>query len=174
MANSAKQITKTERILSIYHLLTHCEEVSMQELTNNLPGCKKTFSRDLALLKKAGVQVRYSVKRRAFVLADRKMDAPKFPESKSETRYIQKLIRLITVMDELPEEDCDIWYMETIPSATRRTMQRDFAVLNAIGFYIKYERDSWNMHDAGTDVPPKRYYCDRPYSAYELTTLRRG
>lgn len=172
MPKKANQISKTDRILSIYHLLTHCEEVSMQELTDQLPGCKKTFSRDIALLKKAGVPVRYSVKRRAFVLAYGSATTPDFPESKSETRYIQKLIRLITVMDGLPPEDCDIWYMKTIPGAARRTMQRDFATLNAIGFSIVYERSAWNMHDAGTELPPRHYYCDRPYGAYQLTTFR--
>lgn len=40
----ANTITKTQRILSIYHLLTHCEEVSMQELTGLLPGSAYTLT----------------------------------------------------------------------------------------------------------------------------------
>ncbi len=171
MAKQAGGLSKTERILSIYHLLTHCEEVSMQELTDNLPGCKKTFSRDIALLKKANVRIGYSMKRKAFVLAYREMEKTDPPESKSEARYIQKLRRLIALMDGLPYGDCDNWYMATIPLASRRTMQRDFATLNAIGYDIKYEHSEWNSHDAGMDVPPGHYYCDRPNGAYSLRTF---
>ena len=167
------KITKTQRILSIYHLLTYCEEVSMQEIANLLSGSKKTFSRDIALLKKAGVQVRYSAEKRAFELIDREHGMPDFPESKSEMRYIKKIIRLIMLMDDIPEEDCDIWYMETIPGATRRTMQRDFATLNSIGFRIKYEREIYNMHDAGIDVPPNHYYCDIPKDKYSLSIFKK-
>jgi predicted DNA-binding transcriptional regulator YafY len=171
MPVQANPLTKTERILSIYHLLTHCEEVSMQELSSLMSASKKTFSRDIAVLKKAGVQVRYSVKRQAFVLAGRKRIVPEMPASKSEARYIAKIVRLIICMDDMPCEDCDIWYTENIPEASKRTMQRDFAVLNAIGYTIKYERDGCNYHDAGMDVPPRHYYCDSPNGAYALTTL---
>ena len=172
MPKQTGEVNKTQRILSVYYLLTHCQEVSMRELANQLPGSKKTFSRDIALLKQAGVQVVYSAKRQAFVLAQKRRNAPDFPEAKSKARYIAKIIRLLTVMDGIPEEDCDVWYMQTIPGAAKRTMQRDFAVLNSIGFSINYEREAWNMHDAGTDVPPRHYYCDRPNGAYVLTTFK--
>ena len=166
-----RAITKTERILSIYHLLTRCDEVSMQELISLLSVSKKTFSRDIAMLKKAGVQVRYSVKRQAFVLDEWKRIVPETPVSKSEVRYIAKIVRLITCIDDMPCENCDIWYAENILGASKRTMQRDFSVLNAIGYEIKYEREEWNHHDAGSDVPPRRYYCDRPKGTFELSTF---
>ena len=168
-----RKINKTERILSIYHLLMFCEEVSTRELTQLLPGSKKTFYRDIALLKKAGVQVRYSVRRQAFTLTATKQGKPDFPESKSETRYIEKIIRLMTVMDDMPDEDCDIWYMAAIPGASKRTMQRDFATLAAIGYKIMYERKTYNSHNAGFDLPTRRYYCDKPYDTYGLATFRR-
>jgi predicted DNA-binding transcriptional regulator YafY len=164
-------ITKTERILSIYHLLTYCDEVSMQELTSLLPVSKKTFTRDIAVLKKAGVQVRYSVKRQAFVLTGHTHTVPATSESKSEARYIAKIVRLITCMDDLPSADCDVWYMDNIPRATKRTMQRDFATLNAIGYSIKYERENFNSHDVGNDVPIRSYYCDRPNGAFALSSV---
>jgi len=143
----------------------------MQELVRVMPESKKTFSRDIALLKKAGVQVRYSVKDKAFILSDEKHGELDFSAGKSEARYLEKLIRLITVMDDVPAADCDVWYIKTIPGATKRTMQRDFATLNSIGFRIKYERETWNMHDAGMDVLPNHYYCDRPNGAFSLTTF---
>lgn len=61
-----KAITKTQRLLSEYHLLRNCQEVSMKELSDCLPGSVKTFSRDLKLLRRAGVPIVYSEKRKAF------------------------------------------------------------------------------------------------------------
>ena len=179
-----KALTKTARILSIYHIFRFSREVSMQELRQSLRGWSdKTFSRDIALLKRAGIPLRFSGRRKAFVLVDEagKEDyrtayrtAPDFPDGKKERQYLEKIIRLTTMMDDLPDEDCDLWYRETFPEASKRTMQRDFATLNAIGYRIKYERDPWNMHDAGTDLPPNHYYCDRPYSVDALTTTDAG
>lgn len=162
------QLSKTQRILSIYHLLNHCDEVSMKELTDQLHCCNKTFSRDIALLKKAGVPVCYSKRRRAFVLDGKRLDSPEYPENKFERRYMEKLIRLFIMMDGLPDEDCDRWYAITFPETSKRTMQRDFAALNSIGYEIRYERSAFNCHDAGFDLPPRRYYCDRPNGAYDL------
>ena len=63
--------TKTERILSIYHMFKFFDEVSMQELKNYFGKISaKTFSRDIALLKRAGVPIRFSGRRKAFVLVD--------------------------------------------------------------------------------------------------------
>jgi predicted DNA-binding transcriptional regulator YafY len=171
MAAQSSKINKTERILSVYHLLTHCEEVSWKEFSDLLPGCKKTFSRDIALLKKVGVPVRYSARRRAFVLADREGVSLELPNGKSARRFAEKLIRLVTTMNGIPDADCDQWYERTFPQGSKRTMQRDFAILNAIGYNIKYERACFSNHDAGFDLPPRRYYCDRPLDAYSLTTF---
>lgn len=162
------QISKTQRILSVYHLLNYCEEVSMQELTEYLHRCRKTFSRDISMLRKAGVAVHYSRRRQAFVLEGKCFDAPEYPKSKSERRYMKKLIRLFIIMDDMPDEDCDQWYAVTFPETSKRTMQRDFATLNSIGYTIRYERSMFNSHDAGFDLPPRHYYCDRPNGAYEL------
>ena len=173
MKKKENTITKTERILAVYHLLYYCEAVSAKDLSECLPGwCKKTFSRDIVLLKRAGVQVQYSKKRQAFELSGERAEAC-FSESKSETRYIKKIMRLTKMIDDMPEEDCGKWYAETFPDS-KRTMERDFATLNAIGYKIKYERESFNSHNAGFDLPPRRYYCDRPGGAYELKIFRRG
>lgn len=168
MTKNPKKINKTERILSIYHLLRFCREVSIQELENLLPGCRKTFSRDIALLKSAGVQIRYSARQKAFVCEEHKRMEPDLPESRSGRRFVEKLIRLFIMMDEIPDEDCDRWYAITFPDISKRTMQRDFATLNSIGYKIRYERSAFNCHDAGFDLPPRRYYCDRPNGAYDL------
>ena len=48
-------ISKLQRLLGEYHLLRNCQEVSLKELTDCLPGSRKTFSRDLKMLRQAGV-----------------------------------------------------------------------------------------------------------------------
>lgn len=162
----ARNITKTQRVLAVYHLLRYCSEVSMKELEDNLPGCRKTFSRDIALLKKAGIPVRYSARQRAFILDYEKgYTEPNYPEGKSERRYLEKLVRLIEVMQGIPYEDCDIWYTETFPGVSKRTMQRDFATLNSIGYDIRYARSEEYVD---FDMPVNRYYCDEPNGAYGL------
>ena len=173
MAKKESKITKTERILAVYHLLIYCDEVSWQELSDNLPGCRKTFSRDIALLKKAGVQVRFSAKQQAFVLDSRERAEPCFSESKSEVRYIKKIIRLTKMMDEMDSADePDKWYAETFPDVSRRTMERDFSVLNDVGYKIGYKRSEWDSI-GGYDAPINRYYCEFPYSTYELEIFNR-
>ncbi len=68
---------------------------------------------------------------------------------------MQKLRRLCLVMREIPWENCDKWYRETFPHVSRRTMQRDFAQLNALGYEIRYDR--WPDYDPFDEdaIPPK-------------------
>jgi predicted DNA-binding transcriptional regulator YafY len=167
MPKSAKTISKTERILSIYSMFRLRHEVSMRDLHENLPGHKRTFSRDIALLKRTGVPIRFSRQRKAFVLTDEAGNelpcskyraVPEFPERKKERQSFKKIIRFITMIDDLPGEDCDVWYRETFPQASKRTMQRDFAVLKAVGFVIYYKRE-WADPDYKSDKqPPGHYY----------------
>ena len=167
-----KVINKTQRLLSEYHLLRHCQEVSMKELADCLPGSTKTFSRDLKLLRQAGVPVVYSEKRKAFVLERECLDDVSPTDNPAQARILEKLRRLFRLMDDLPEKDCDLWYQATFPGISRRTMQRDFALLNSLGYRVKYETEEFNSHDAGTDLPINHYYCDRPLGTYDLNTFR--
>jgi predicted DNA-binding transcriptional regulator YafY len=176
LPEAKKTITKTERILSIYHLFRFCEEVSMQELRNYFRNISdKTFSRDIALLKRAGVPIRFSGRRKAFVLVDETGKestitphrAPDFPEGKKERQFIEKIIRLMTIMDELPYEDCDVWYRETFPEASKRTMHRDFATLKRVGpgYVIYYKREWENPYDKDDEQPPGHYYFEGVHNA---------
>ena len=64
-----KPITRVQRILGVYHLLQFCEEVSFQEIVNNMPAAAKlkTFHRDVKLLQELGViDARYSNKAKAY------------------------------------------------------------------------------------------------------------
>ena len=173
MLKKEKKITKTQRILGVYYLLSNYEEVSFKELTDSLPGwCEKTFTRDISLLKKAGIPVKFSLKLKAYVLEFQERAKPRLSKNKAEVRYIKKIMRLTRMMDEMPGEDCDKWYEDAFPDVSKRTMQRDFATLNAVGYRIKYERESYNYHDSGIDLPPGHYYFDSPYGE-ELEIFRR-
>jgi predicted DNA-binding transcriptional regulator YafY len=152
-------------------MLRFYEEVSMQELRNCFRKLSdKTFSRDIALLKRAGVPIHFSGRRKAFVLVDEAGNedrqaprrAPDFPEGKKEKQYIEKIIRLTTMMDDLPFEDCDAWYREAFPEASKRTMQRDFAVLKRVEppYVIYYKREWENPDDKDDEQPPGHYYYD--------------
>ena len=56
--------------------------------------------------------------------------------------------------------DCDVWYRETFPESSKRTMQRDFATLNSIGYRIYYKHH-WEDPDFKDDEqPPGHYYLE--------------
>lgn len=167
-------MSKTFRILNIYYMFRHFEEVSMQELRNSLPGFSdKTFSRDLALLRRAGVPIRFSRRRNAFVLLSEdgtehrgaSLRPPDYPEGAKRRQYIDRLIRLMTIMDDIPCEDCDVWYKETFPDMSTRTMQRDFTALRDIGrgYRIYYKR-SWEDPEYKDDkLPAGHYFYDEEW-----------
>jgi predicted DNA-binding transcriptional regulator YafY len=142
----------------------------MQEMRDYIKGCcDRTFSRDIALLKQAGVPIRFSGRRKAFVLTDEAGNEsprrfcstdPKYPENKKERQFIEKIIRLTTMMSNLPYEDCDAWYRKVFPRTSKRTMQRDFAALRTVGYNVYYKR-RWEY--PGEDIseePPGHYYYD--------------
>ena len=140
----------------------------MKELSDCLPGSKKTFSCDLKLLRQAGAPSIYEAQRNAFLL-EREGLIPAIPlDNLAQVRVQNHLRRLMFLMDNLPSEGCDAWYRGQFPEVSKRTMQRDFALLCSIGYQVKYETEEFNCHDTGMDQPTGRYYCDRPMDTYEL------
>lgn len=49
------KFNKTDRILSVYHLFMHCQEVSYKEITNLMPIGVRTARRYILTLIRAGV-----------------------------------------------------------------------------------------------------------------------
>ena len=47
-----EELTKTSRILSVYHLFLNCQEVSFQELKQQFEVSEKTSLRDIRLLER--------------------------------------------------------------------------------------------------------------------------
>jgi hypothetical protein len=85
--------------------------------------------------------------------------------------YMGKILRLITMMSEMDgADDPAAWYREQFPNLSARTMQRDFRVLNSIGYRVEYQReiDDWHGRDAG------KYYCEWPASTYDLDLFNRA
>ena len=169
-----KKISKISRVLSIYHLLLHCDEVSWEELAP-LTTCKKTIQRDIALIRQAGGQVRFRKTQdlHGYVMDPKELTDPIPTENKAQQRLIQKLRRLFVFMRYLDaEEDCDIRYRELFPNVSKRTMQRDFAELNKLGFNIHYERELDALgYDPDEPHPKGGRYMNDYLGTYGLSTL---
>lgn len=170
MSKSVESITKTSRLLVVFHLFRHCQEVSFKEITDMLPVSEKTVYRDIQILKRAGVlQIRYSKRQEAFVPASLNFTEPDWPENQTQRRYLEKIRRLCTLMVQIEEaEDPVAWYRERYPGLSDRTRQRDFKELDKIGYQIGYnplrnpDRD-WDPH-----YEPGWYY-EFPGGAYDIT-----
>lgn len=170
MSKSVESITKTSRLLVVFHLFRHCQEVSFQEITDMLPVSEKTVYRDIQILKRAGVlQIRYSKRQEAFVPASLNFMEPDWPENQTQRRYLEKIRRLCTLMVQIEEaEDPVAWYRERYPGLSDRTRQRDFKELGKVGYRIGYNP----LHDPDRDWDPNYepgWYCDFPTGAYDIT-----
>ena len=170
MSKSVESITKTSRLLVVFHLFRHFHEVSFKEITDMLPVSEKTVYRDIQILKRAGVlQIRYSKRQEAFVPASLNFTEPDWPENQTQRRYLEKIRRLCTLMVQIEEaEDPVAWYRERYPGLSDRTRQRDFKELGKVGYRIGYNP----LHDPDRDWDPNYepgWYCDFPTGAYDIT-----
>ena len=162
-------ITKTSRLLVVFHLFQHCREVSFKEITDMLPISQKTAYRDTRTLRQAGVlQIRYSKRQEAFVPASLNFTEPDWPENQTQRRYLEKIRRLCTLMVQIEEaEDPVAWYRERYPGLSDRTRQRDFKELGKVGYRIGYNP----LHDPDRDWDPNYepgWHCDFPTGAYDI------
>ena len=170
MNKCAESISKTSRLLVVFHLFQHCREVSFKEITDMLPISQKTAYRDNQTLKRAGVlQIRYSKRQEAFVPNSLEFTEPEWPENQTRKRYLEKIRRLCTLMVRLEEtEDPVAWYRERYPDLSDRTRQRDFKELSKIGYRIVYNP----LHDPDRNWDPNYvpgWTCDFPTGAYDIT-----
>ncbi len=144
----ARGISKTSRVLSVYHLFLNCEEVSFQEFTLNFGVSQRTALRDIRLLKQAGVlEARWDRKRQAFVPVMLEPFPLEEQENKTRQKYLEKLRRLCILMRRMAEEDS--WngmnkvdlYREVLPGISDRTRQRDFKELEKLGYSAQYFKE---------------------------------
>ena len=168
-----KKISKISRVLSIYYLLLRCDEVSWTELAS-LTTCKKTIQRDITLIRHAGGQVRFRKTKElhGYVMDPKELADPVPTENQAQQRLIQKLRRLFIFLPYLDdEEDCDVCYRELFPNVSKRTMQRDFAELNKLGFNIHFERELDMLGYEPGEPHPKGRYINDYLGTYGLSTL---
>ncbi len=143
-----RDISKTSRILSVYHLFLNCREVSFQELKQQFEFSEKTSLRDIRLLERAGVlETGYNRNGRTFYPVS--LEVRPMAEEKNQTRkkYLEKLRRLCILMAQMAEEDDsggmnkrDL-YREVFPGVSDRTRQRDFQELEKLGYRASYGRE---------------------------------
>lgn len=164
-----QQITKTSRILSVYHLFLHCQEISYQEFALNFGVSQRTALRDIRLLQQAGVlEARWDRARQAFVPVTLEPFPMEVQENKTRQKYLEKLRRLCILMRRMSWEDYEDGtnkvelYRELFPNTPDRTRQRDFKELEQLGYEVWYER--------GFEDEPGRRHYDIP-SAYGLATI---
>lgn len=164
-----QQITKTSRILSVYHLFLHCQEISYQEFALNFGVSQRTALRDIRLLQQAGVlEARWDRARQAFVPVTLEPFPMEVQKNKTRQKYLEKLRRLCILMRRMSWEDYEDGtnkvelYRELFPNTPDRTRQRDFKELEQLGYEVWYER--------GFEDEPGRWHYDIP-SAYGLATI---
>lgn len=163
---------KTCRILCLYDLFYTGRIISFRDINDHMKCygfemCKKTIYRDIQLLKNAGIlHVCYSQKLKAYIPADGDFmygfcigdfSPPEFPESQNQRRYMERIIRLCNVMEQVIRgeiEDPITWYHSNYPRLSDRTRQRDFELLRKVDYYITYESEE--------EFGPGGYYYDYP------------
>lgn len=161
-------VTKTSRLLGMFHLFRHCQEISFKEITDMLHVSQKTAYRYIQLLKTAGViQIRYSKRLETFVPVSMDFTEPQQLENQTRQRYLDKIRRLCTLMAQIEAADDPVaWYRERYPKLADRTRQRDFEELRKIGYHIGCNPKRNPEGDTDPHYEPGWYY-EFP-EAYEI------
>ena len=143
-----EELTKTSRILSVYHLFLNCQEVSFQELKQQFEVSEKTSLRDIRLLERAGVlETRYDRNAKAFYPVSLELRPMAEEENQTRRKYLERIRRLCLLMVRMAEEDDSDGmnkrelYRELFPDCSDRTRQRDFQELEKLGYRASYSRE---------------------------------
>ena len=165
------KVSKTSRVLSVYHLFLNCAEVSLQEFSLSFGVGQRTALRDIRLLRQAGVlRARYDRTAQAFVPVSLELFPMEEQENETRRKYLEKLRRLCVLMRRMAEEDdwngmnkTDL-YREVLPGIPDRTRQRDFKELEKLGY------DAWRMYG---DEPGRWHYeIPGPYGLKTIPTMK--
>lgn len=167
-----RAVTKTSRLLVVFHLFQHCQEVSYKEIADMVPVSRKTAYRDIQALRQAGVlQIRYAKRQEAYVPMSLDFTEPVWPENRTQRRYLERIRRLCTLMVRLEAaEDPLAWYRENYPGLSERTRQRDFKELKKVGYPVVYSP----IHNPDEDWNPNYepgWHCEFPTGAYDIDFL---
>ena len=163
-----ERVSKTSRVLSVYHLFIYCREVSLQEFSLSFGVGQRTAVRDIRLLRQAGVlKARFDRTTQAFLPVSLELFPMEEQENKTRQKYLEKLRRLCILMRRMIEEsgdgmDKNSLYRESCPGVSDRTRQRDFKELEKLGYSAWYD---WEFEDE-----PGQWYYEIPGS-YDLATI---
>lgn len=142
---------RTNRLLLLFDYCYFSELISMEDLDEffefytplDTSFHHRTYNRDLQFLKDAGlIHLKYARSKRCYVHCESREDfLPKFPENKTQRRYMEKIIRLCTLMTDMFSQEMDDfdpthWYRERYLDLSNRTRQRDFNKLREIGYDV--------------------------------------
>lgn len=148
-------LSKIERQLLLYEIFLHFRGWELDTIFEILPTSRRTLQRDVKDLTDAGlISVTFSKKEQAYVKGDKKLEFHGDLSNKYRNRHLKRLHRLGMLIcsldnDEVSEEErycrenyatCKDVYRKLFPEVSVRTMQRDFVLMNRLGYHIKYNR----------------------------------
>lgn len=163
---------RTCRILCLFDVFYTCKIVSFRDINETMEyykfrTCRKTIYRDIQLLKKADIlRIRYSKKMEAYIPADGDINYgfcigdfshPELPEEKNQRLYMERVIRLCKVMKQVVRSEIKDpigWYRRNYPDLSDRTRQRDFKLLQRVGYVVTYVPED--------EEGPGGYYYEYP------------
>ena len=163
-----ERVSKTSRLLSVYHLFQYCKEVSLREFSLGFGVGQRTAVRDIRLLRQAGVlKARYDRTAQAFLPVSLEPFPMEDQENRTRQKYLERLRRLCILMRRMIQEsesgmDKNDLYRESFPGVSDRTRQRDFKELEELGYSAWYDREF--------EDEPGRWYYEIPGS-YDLYTI---
>lgn len=162
-----KDISKTQRILSVYHLFSHCYGVSVNVLSG-LGVSERSIKRYISLLKAAGVlTVRYDGKEREYYKVNAELRPIAEENNPNRLKYLKRIRRLCILMSKLmgleeSEQSKTKLYRELFPEESDRTRQRDYAELKKLGYNIY---PGWSIYEN------RRMWIYEAPDAWGITTL---
>lgn len=149
------ELKKIERQVLLYEVLSGSKITDKDFIFSYLPVGDRMLERDMNDLSDAGlINLRFDRKKMCYVKNEKEyiIDDSEWTEAKR--RHLKRLYRLCHLIDNLQNDEV-IWdeefireekmtaaksYREMFPECSPRTMQKDFATLNRIGYPIKYDR----------------------------------
>lgn len=147
------RLNSTARQLLLYDIFKGSEEVTYEDITSRLPIGKKMVQRDIKILTDAGlIQIRYSKKDKSYVHDTSCPPAYNKNVRGKYQKHLTKLRRIATLMNQLYTDtdsyydvdgdayySCKTCYYELFPDANEKMRQRDFKLLNDIGYTVSYD-----------------------------------
>ena len=148
-------LSKIERQILLYETFCNFTGWELETIYEVLPISRRTLQRDVKDLTDAGlISVRFSKKEQSYVPSEKEIQFHEDTENKYRNRHLKRLSRVGKLImslynDEVSEEkrfvrsdyiSCKDHYQQLFPNISTRTMERDFLIMNRLGYHIKFNR----------------------------------